>query len=85
MWYPFQSLTQKVDKMSQQIDALVAEVARVKTVNQSAKDLLVKLFALVQSAIDTGDMAKVQQAVNDLKAQDDDLAAAVTANTPASP
>jgi FtsZ-binding cell division protein ZapB len=85
MWYPFQSLTQKVDKMSQQVDALVAEVARVKTVNQSAKDLLVKLFALVQSAIDTGDMAKVQAAVNDLKAQDDDLAAAVTANTPASP
>lgn len=71
------------EKMSQVIDDLVAQVEAQKTVKESVKTLLAKLFALVQAGINSGDLAKAQAALDDLKAQDQELSDAVTANTPA--
>ena len=69
--------------MSATVDSLVAQVAQIKTTGDSAIALLQKLFTLLQGAVDTGDMGKVQQAIDDLKAETQSLADAVTANTPA--
>lgn len=71
--------------MSQVVDDLVAQVAAQKTVVDSVKTLLSQLFTLVQQGISTGDLAKAQQALDDLKAQDQALTDAVTANTPPTP
>lgn len=68
--------------MSKVVDDLAAEVAGLKSVIVSAETLLTKLFALVQGAIDTGDITKVQVVIDDLKAQKAELAASVEANTP---
>lgn len=70
-------------KMSKAVDDIVAEVAAMKTEVDSTKTLLEKLFAAWQTGIDSGDMVKMQQALNDLRAQKQELADAVIANTPA--
>ncbi len=75
-------LTERVKNMASAVDDLVAQVAAQKTVIDSTVTLLNKLTLLLQGAINTGDMAKVQAVVDDLKAQDKALADAVTANTP---
>lgn len=68
--------------MAQVIDDLVAKVAALTDVESSAIALLNSLHALLQSAVSTGDIAKVQQAVDDLEAGRAALAGAVVANTP---
>lgn len=69
-------------KMSQAVDALVAEVTEVKGVQESAKALIEKAVVLLEGAISTGDMQAVIEATNALKASTDPLAAAVAAGAP---
>ncbi len=78
-------LVREVKKMSKAVDDLVVQVGAMKGVVDSANGLLAKLFALIQGALDTGDLAKVQTALDDLKAQQASLADAVAANTPPTP
>ena len=73
--------------MSAQLDALAAAVAANTTVTGSAIELLNGLHAkilelLAQEVIDP---VAVQALADDLSAQTQALAAAVTANTPAAP
>lgn len=65
------------------IDDLKAEVARNTTVEQSAVALMAGISAQLAAAIASGDMTQVQAVADTLKANDDALAAAVAANTPA--
>jgi hypothetical protein len=71
--------------MSQAIDDLVREVQESRTVQGSAIALLQGLKAQLDEAVNSGDMDKVRQAVADLDAGQQELAAAITANTPAAP
>lgn len=68
--------------MTQVIDDLVVKVAALADVEQSAITLLTGLHTLLLTAVTTGDITKVQQAIADLEAGRAALAAAVTANTP---
>lgn len=68
--------------MSQVIDDLVIKVASMGDVEQGAITLLNDLHTLLSTAVSTGDIAKVQQAITDLEAGRAALAAAVVANTP---
>lgn len=71
--------------MSVLVDQLVSEVAANKSATDSAVALLKLLMDKIQSGIDSGDLDKIQQAVNDVHADTGALAAAVVANTPAAP
>lgn len=77
--------SRRMRTMSAAIDQLVAEVAEIKTVEASEAALLDKLFGLLQAAVDTGDIAKVQSAITDLQAVKADAVAAIARNTPAEP
>ncbi len=67
--------------MAQNIDALEAAVTRETTVDQSA---IVLLNGLAQQIKDAGvDPVKLQAVVDGITKNSDDLAAAVSANTPA--
>ena len=69
--------------MSQELDALIAEVARNTTVEKSALAAIQGLAAkLTEAGNDPVKLAKLRA---DLAANDDELAAAVAANTPAAP
>jgi hypothetical protein len=73
----------KVNQMAGELDDLKAAVARVKTVEDSAVALLQGLKQKLDDAIASGDPAQLK-ALSDTLGQDSDtLAAAVTANTPA--
>lgn len=78
-----EDLERKVDKMSQQIDNLTAQVEATKTVEQSAITLLNGLSAQIAALKE--DPAALQKLADDLKAKGQELADAVTANTPAAP
>ena len=65
------------------VQAMVDEVARNTSVVASVKALIDKFINTVQPAIDAEDLTAIQDAVNSLKANDDELASAVAANTPA--
>lgn len=67
------------------IDDLKAEVARNTEVERSALALIKGLSDQLAAAIASGDMSQVQAVVDSLKANDDELAAGVAANTPAAP
>ena len=71
------------------LDDLTAEVARNTSVDESAKVLVTGLAAKIQELIDASagsvDPAALQGLVDTLKADNDSLSAAVTANTPAAP
>ena len=69
------------------LDNLTAEVARQGTVDASVLALLTGLVAKLQVLANqpTVDPAALQSLVDAVKANDDSLAAAVTANTPAAP
>ena len=58
------------------LTALLAEIERQKTVDDSVKALITQLVAL------KGDPVALAAAVSALAANNDDVAAAVTANTP---
>lgn len=84
---PIAKLTQEIKRMSAQLDALAAAVAANTTVTGSAIELLNglhdQLVALL--AQETIDPAQVQALADDLSAQTQALAAAITENTPAAP
>lgn len=73
-------IIQQGEHMSQQLDALRAEVERVKTVDQSVLLLIQGLADQIRDAKD--DPIAIQALADDLRAQTDSLAAAVAANTP---
>ena len=68
--------------MAATLDDILAEIAGLKTVNDSIIELVVKIKGLLDAAIATGDMEKVQTAVDELEAEKARIAAAVVANTP---
>jgi chromosome segregation ATPase len=74
------SLTIRIEAMSAQLDRLTAEVSEIKTVADSAITLLNGLSAQIRALKD--DPAKLEALANDLDAKGNELAAAVTANTP---
>lgn len=71
------------DHMSQQLDDLKAEVERSTAVGQSAITLIQGLAAQIEAQ--KNDPAALQALADSLKASDQALADAVTANTPAQP
>jgi peptidoglycan hydrolase CwlO-like protein len=77
------TILRKLNDMSKEMDALVAQVAANKTVTESAVTLLQGLKAQLDAAIASGDPAALQALSDSLAAQDTALADAVTANTPA--
>jgi hypothetical protein len=75
-----QQILLKENTMSQELDALISEVARNTTVEKSALAAIKGLSAkLTEAGNDPVKLAKLRA---DLAANDDELAAAVTANTP---
>jgi len=78
-----QQILLKENLMSQELDALIAEVARNTTVEKSALAAIKGLSAKLAEAGD--DPVKLAKLRADLAANDDELAAAVTANTPVPP
>lgn len=75
--------TQTETSMSAQLDALQQQVQTNNTLIGSAITLIQGLAD--QIAANMNDPAALQQLVDDLRAQDDALSQAITANTPASP
>lgn len=75
--------------MSASLDALTAEVARLKSVDASAVALIqgfqAKLDAAIAAAKAGDDSAALDALSADLKSSTDTLAQAVAANTPAAP
>jgi hypothetical protein len=82
-----QKMEQTMSALSDKIDALTAEVEQMKTVEQSAVTLLNGLSAIIadlkNGVTDPAVLAKIDAANAALDAAKNDLAAAVTANTPA--
>ena len=75
-----QQILLKENIMSKELDALIAEVARNTTVEKSALAAIQGLSAkLAEAGTDPVKLAKLRA---DLAANDDELAAAVAANTP---
>lgn len=66
------------EKMSQDVQDLVAEVAAVKTVQASAVAFIQAIIAKLEAAKD--DPAAIQQAIQDLKDGTQPLADAIAAN-----
>ena len=71
--------------MSAQLDSLRAQVERNTTVSESAITLLNGLKQQLDDAIASGDPNALQALSDQIGAETDKLAAAVTANTPAAP
>ena len=82
-----QQMEQTMITLSDKIDALTTEVEQMKTVEQSAVTLLNGLSAIIadlkNGVTDPAVLAKIDAANAALDAAKNDLAAAVTANTPA--
>ena len=77
------AITQLGVDMSQELDALEAEVSRNTTVDQSAITLLQGLAAQIEQL--KTDPVKLQALADSMRGSSDALAAAVAANTPAAP
>lgn len=67
------------------LDDLEAQVTANTDVITSVETLVASLAQKLQEAIDSGNPARIQAVVTALKAKDEELAAAVAANTPAPP
>lgn len=80
-----QRLTQMEKRIMTALDNLRDQVARNKSVTDSAIVLLQGLKQKLDDAIASGDPAAVQAVSDSLGTETDSLAAAVTANTPAAP
>ena len=78
-----QTVIQKENQMAATIDDVIAAAAAEKAVDDSVVALLNQLTQLLQAAIATNDPAKVQAALDAINANKQELADAVTANTPA--
>lgn len=72
-------------KVAGELDKLETDVAGITTVVGSAITLLQGLKAALDAAISSGDMSRVVAVNTALEAQTTALAAAVAANTPATP
>ena len=77
------TIIQRESDMAGELDNLKAAVAREATVLASAKALLIQLKAKLDAAIANGDMGQVQALSDQINADLDGLAKAVTDNTPA--
>lgn len=76
-------IEKKLDKMANELEVLTAEVAETKTVMGSA---VVLLQGLKQKLDEAGtDATKLKALSAELDVNTNDLAAAITANTPAEP
>lgn len=73
------------EKMSAELDALTAQVKANTDAEQSAVVLLGGLKKALDDAIATGNPAALTKLSSDLGASQQNLAAAILANTPASP
>lgn len=69
--------------MTNQLDALKAQVAANKDATESAITLIKGLAVKIEAC--KTDPVAIQALVDDLKGQQDNLAAAVVANTPSEP
>lgn len=76
-------ILRKLNLMADVQDKLLAEVARQTTINAGISTLIAGLKTQLQAAIDSQDLTKVQTALDTLTANDDQMAQAVTDNTPA--
>ena len=80
---PFTQILTEILKMSAQLDALTAAVAANTTVTESAITLLTGLHTKLLELLANGiDPVAVQQLADDLSAETQKLADAITANTP---
>lgn len=73
----------KVEKIMANLDALAQQVAAQRTVVDSVLALVQGLAVKLEAA--GTDEAKLQELVSQLRGQDEELAAAVAANTPTPP
>lgn len=79
------TLLERTTTMATAIEDLVREVAESRTVQESAIALLNGLKTALDAAIAANDMSAVIAAAADLDAQQQELANAILANTPAAP
>jgi hypothetical protein len=73
----------RLDTMASELDDLTRQVAANKDLTNSAISLIRGLAGKIEAA--GTDPVKLKALTDDLKAQDDALAAAITANTPFNP
>src|SRR5687768_15277925 len=73
-------INSKISTMTPELQRLTNEVTEVKTVNQSAITLLQSLSTLIRESIDN--KAALNALADSLDTDTNELAAAVTANTP---
>jgi hypothetical protein len=78
-------LAKQEKEMSGEIDSLKTNVEQNTTVTGSAIALLQSLKTELDAAIASGDMSQVQALSDKIGANDQALADAITANTPAAP
>ena len=78
-----EAILKKEKQIMASIDDVIAAAAAEKTVADSVVELLNRLTQLLKDAIATNDPAKVQAALDAINANKQELADAVTANTPA--
>lgn len=78
-----QSLTLGVTHMSVELDTLAVKVGAIENVGDAAIELLNGIKARLDQAIAANDPAALQALSDRLGAQTDELAAAITLNTPA--
>jgi hypothetical protein len=78
-------LLERQTQMATAIEDLVREVEETRSVTDSAIALIQGLKAQLDAAIAANDMSAVRAAVDALDAKQAELAAAITANTPAAP
>lgn len=73
----------KLKSMGQELDTLVNEVSETKTIMASAKVLILGFKDRLDKAIASGNPEKLKELSTDLDTGANELAAAVTDNTPA--
>ena len=79
------TINKRMKTMNEQLDTLTARVASIETVGDSAVVLLAGLKEQLDAAIAADDMSGVQDLSDRLAAQTQELADAITANTPRAP
>jgi hypothetical protein len=80
-----QIIIQNQENIMKELDDLKAEVARNTTVEKSALALIQGFKGQLDAAIASGNPQALKDLSTQLGANDDELAAAVAANTPAAP
>ena len=78
-------ILERQTQMATILEDLVREVAETRTVTGSAIALIQGLKAALDAAVASNDMSAVSAAIAELDAGQAELAAAITANTPAAP